>query len=234
MSFWKKILGGLTSNIPIVGGIVSGLVENSSAKKNANAVSNAANTAASQFNTLAAPYLEQTAYALPKMRQMVSQWGAKVGQESPLIKASHVKSETAIGRDTNRSLAASARMWTATGNSGRGRGEQLRISRMGDEAKSNENLAYGNAQEAYKDQNASRYMAGLSSIANSGVLGTSLATNAIGTTQQAANTAAGLKSAGTNALWGDIAAGAGTVYGEWQAEQQAKRDAELMKIIYGQ
>jgi hypothetical protein len=95
----------------------------------------------------------------------------QVGKQSELLKSQHLLNLAGLGRQEARALGGSERYWGLRGNTGRGRGEQLRIRMAGQQLRNLENLGYGQSQEQYLSGKAAQALTGLQMLATLGQAG---------------------------------------------------------------
>src|SRR5689334_3414052 len=78
------------------------------ARETADAMRYAADTEAKTIRTLTEPYLEQSRWALPQIRNTIqTQLAPQVGRESSALKGAHDLSLSSINRDRNKARASS-------------------------------------------------------------------------------------------------------------------------------
>jgi hypothetical protein len=191
-----------------------------SADKQADAIKQSAQTERDAQLELAKPYSEAASFALPKMRSiLMSQIAPTIGKENPYLASAHKLNTGNILRSKQGMLETSKRFWGASGNSGRGRGEALRIEQNATDAENQENLAYGETQQNYKDANTNRFLQGLTSLAGYGTMGLQTASRGIATAADGEMVAANIRGAGRQSFFGDIGSLAGIPIGQYLAEQ---------------
>lgn len=172
-------------------GAITGLFGAGSAAAAARKQAAAIEKQSTYLKELAAPYLDQAKYAMPKMQAYIKGYlEPKIGQENPYLKAAYEMNLANINRQKQAALGAANMYWGGAGNLGRARGEQLRAGRNATEMMNMLNMNYGMGQQQYKDAMAGQYMSALGGLANFGNLG-------LQTAMQATNL--GVKAADANA-----------------------------------
>jgi hypothetical protein len=115
------------------------------------------------------PELAAKNAALPAIQNLVlGYYLPQVGKQSELLKSQHLLNLAGLGRQEARALGGSERYWGLRGNTGRGRGEQLRIRMAGQQLRNLENLGYGQSQEQYLSGKAAQALTGLQMLATLG------------------------------------------------------------------
>jgi len=176
-----------------------------------------------RLSELSEPRLKMEKWALPRLRELiVSQLMPELTGEYPELRAAHEESLAQIGRQTRRQLAGSERYWSAQGNVGRGRGEQLRIKRAGTEAESGQRLQYAVQKRGLGEDAVTRLMNALGLSSNLGAQGLAPAIASI----QAAG-------AGQRGYAEDLAGLAGWGMGYYGREQERKLYSRLWRDILG-
>ncbi len=160
-----------------------------------------------------APDLAAKKVALPALTQLaLGYYGPKLGKGSSILASQHTLNLGDISRQLGMAQRSSARYWGLRGDTGRGRGEALRIRMAGSRARALENLGYAQGQEQYKQGNAAMYGDILSRLGGLGAAGNSLA-----------GSVAELGMTASQGFYGDLAAFFGDMaanYG-WKADQSA-------------
>ena len=145
--------------------------------------------AADEQMQMAAPYLQEAKLALPQLRALAQGYYApRVGKDNPLIAAQHQLSLGNIARAKRVGMANITHQFATTGNVGRSRGEQLRLANQLLQSQNQENLGYGQAQQAYRDSTAAQYENILNALIGVGNQGLSLGSSAL---QRQGNATAG-------------------------------------------
>lgn len=168
-----RLTGGSVVNtphewIPAAVSTIAGLFGASSAEKEAAKL-------AKRKEQLAAPWYDAGKMGLSGLQRYTSAYLLpRVGAESPLLAYQHDLGVNDINQGRDKALAGSYAHWLPY-NTGRGRGEELRINQGYDESLHNANLAYGQAQQGFKDTNANNYASTLGTL--SGFGGPGLQTN---------------------------------------------------------
>jgi len=206
-----------------VGSVIMGNKQVQAAKEAANEIKQAAMRRASQLRELAAPFLEQVKTALPAFSNLIfGEYGSKLGQEDPYLKAAYEKNVQGIGRETERELGKSRLFGTSRGI-GRSRGEELRIERSGLEAKGRATLGYGLGQRAYKERATERFSGGLQDLLNYGQTGIKLAAGAGEVEYEGTAGAAEMISGAKQDYYGDLGSLFGYPIGEYLGEWDVAR-----------
>jgi hypothetical protein len=214
--------------------LYSAVAGKKSADKQADAIKQSAQTERDAQIELARPYSEAASFALPKMRSiLMSQIAPTIGKENPYLASAHKLNTGNILRSKQGMLETSKRFWGASGNSGRGRGEALRIEQNATDAENQENLAYGETQQNYKDANTNRFLQGLTSLAGYGTMGLQTASRGIATAADGEMAAANIRGAGRQSFFGDIGLLAGIPIGDYLAEQDWARMRSLQQNSSG-
>jgi hypothetical protein len=142
------------------------------------------------------PDLAAKKAALPALQNLVlGYYLPQVGKQSELLKSQHLLNLAGLGRQEAGALQASERYWGLRGNTGRGRGEQLRIRMAGQQLRNLESLGYGQSQEQYLSGKAAQALSGLQALATLGQAGSA---GAMDWAQSGMQSGA--------AFWGDIQA----------------------------
>lgn len=210
-------------------GLRGASAQNKAAQAQAEAMERASMRNAELQRELAAPYLEQAKFALPKLRESImSLLAPQAGKDDPFIAAQHKTNLSGIDKEADKATASSARLWGSTGNTGRGRGEALRIGQSALDAKNRENLSYGLTQKNVRDNSTSRFIQSLSGLAGLGSTGLTPAMNAASSQMQGEIGAAGIRADATNDIWGDLSAMFGDYVGRRDADKQ---NALIMKML---
>jgi hypothetical protein len=205
------------------GSVIAGSQAQSAAKKAANAQVRAAEIEDARLRELAEPSLKAQQYALPALESAIkSQYATKLGKESPTIAAQHGINLTDINRQKSAALGTARNYWATTGNTGRGRGEELQIARTATEAANKENLSYAASQESYKNTNTSNLVNSLSNLAGLGSTGVTTAAAGAQALAQGQTTAADTTLQGNLQMANIINALGGQLYG-WGVSSLGKK-----------
>jgi len=216
-------MSDLGLGLGIAGGMYSSWQANKAAKRQAEAMLDAAKIEDKRIRELTEPYLQQARFAMPLLRQTVmSQLAPRLGQNDPFLAKEHEMNLQTLGRREKTSQAQMERLWGATGNVGRGRGEQLRIRQGAQEARNVENLQYGAGQRGYRESTANQFIAALSGMGAQGTAGLGPAVTGAGDVMRAMTGAAEARGAGAQGMWGDIGGMFGTVGGALQEKELLK------------
>ena len=199
----------------LVGGLFGAGAAAAAARKRAQAMQRQS----AYLKELAAPYLKQTKYALPKMQAYISSYlKPKIGKENPYMKAAYGMNLANINRQKQAALGASNMYWGRAGNIGRARGEKLRATRNATEALNMANLNYGMGQQQYKDSTANQYMGALGNLANYGTIGLQPAMSAANMGVKAANA-----NADAGMAWSNFYGSAGNALGSYFTNQADRK-----------
>jgi hypothetical protein len=118
------------------------------------------------------PDLAAKKAALPALQNLVlGYYLPQVGKQSELLKSQHLLNLAGLGRQQVRALRGSDRYWGLRGNTGRGRGEQLRIRMAAQQLRNLENVGYGQSQEQCLSGKAAEALGGLQMLATLGQAG---------------------------------------------------------------
>ena len=193
------------------------------AAKQAEAIRLAASKRSSKLQELAKPWLEQADFAMPKMQSLIeSILAPRADKESPLLAGAHTLNVGRIKEDTQGAISDTSRFWSALGNTGRARGEELRIKRAGTRALNEESLGYGEKQQAHKDAGTSRLWQALLGTAEMGARGMAPAMSAADAEYEGAVGAANIRKQGTSDFWSDLGTGIGDFQGTIQGTKDRK------------
>jgi hypothetical protein len=171
---------------------------------------------ASRLSDMAQPYVEQGAWALPRLQGYASTLEGLAGKESPLLRGKYLESLKGIDENEKAAEADASAYFGAAGNSGRARGEKLRARQSALQAKNLAGLSYGAAQEDYKQASRDRYGNALGSLLQAGGMGLGTAQNALGMSNQAA----GARADAQQGFYGDLASLIGTGVGQYNDAQR--------------
>ncbi|MHB1000472.1 MAG: hypothetical protein ACYC27_14630 [Armatimonadota bacterium] len=211
----------------MLGSIFAGSKQIQAMKQAAEAIKMSGRNAANGLREAASPYLQEAKTALPAYSKMVfGEYGSKVGQDDPYLKAAHETNMQGIGREKNKALATSNRAFRF--NPGRGRGEALRIGQSATEMTNRENLRYGQGQSDYRTGMADKFTGGLDRLVGFGNTGLNLQTTAANMQMSAEQQAAGMIGGAKSEFYGDLGELAGIPMGEYMANQDLSR----MKKLY--
>ncbi len=129
---------------------------------------------------MAAPYLQEAKLALPRLRALAQGYYApRVGKDNPLLSAQQALSLDNIARSRRVGMANITHQFAATGNTGRARGEQLRLANQLLQSQNQANLGFAQAQQAYRDNTASQYENILNALVGAGDKGLGLGASAL-------------------------------------------------------
>lgn len=210
-------------------GLGSAYLGKRASDRQASAISDASQQAYEAQMAMAKPFTEMATYALPRLKSAIDTYIApNAGKESQTLKSAHKLNVGDINKSTSRSLESAKRYWTATGNTGRARGEILRAEASGTEAMNKENLNYATSQDEYKTNSENRLINSLSSLAGIGSTGLSTSTNAISTLNSGRINAALTKASGTTGMAEDIGSIGGAILGDYLGTRQFNK---LMKLV---
>jgi len=222
---------GWESLIPVLTTLWSARQQKKAANKLGDTIKTATAEEAARLRELAAPGLEASQYAFPRLKSAITNMYGNVNKENPYLAAAHKMNVTGIQRGATKATSESTRYWQSMGNLGRSRGERLRISRGATEETGRENLAYGVGQQTYKDTNTARLIQALESLASLGGSSMAPAMGAAQTEAQGQISAAGVKAQASSDLWGDIGALGGTLYGSMEAKAEAERNRKWLELL---
>lgn len=121
------------------------------------------------------PFMDASAYAMPKMRNLARYQFDQIGKEDPNLKAGLEQSFLDIGRNTDMSKAIGINRFASVGNDGAATGSVLRANRAAMEDKNKAILSYGVAQQGFKQQNLGNYQNTLNIMGQLGLSGTQVA-----------------------------------------------------------
>jgi hypothetical protein len=211
-------------------GLLSANKANKAAQAQTDAMLETARMEDRRIRELTAPWLQQAKFAMPMLRQTImSQLAPEVGRDDPFLTKERDIAMRDIGRGEQTALGQTARRWTATGNIGRGRGEQLRIGRSAEEARGEVGLQYGKAQRSYRQGASAAFINALSGLANQGTQGLGPAVTGARDLAQGTMEAARTRAEGQTGMWGDIA-GIGASVGQYFDERKLQKQLdELLK-----
>jgi len=203
----------IAAGLGLAGNFIASSQAQSAASAQAQAIQDAANRRATQDRALAAPYLAAGTQGLQGLESAVSGPLADAATGfNPVLSAQHQLDQQNIQAQKASELAQAQEFFGGTGNSGRARGDALRIDQASTEASNAENLNYASNVQNYKQDAIGRFVSGLSSLASAGNVGMNLASGANAAQENGAVGAAGATANGAFGAAQDIGGLSGMLF----------------------
>lgn len=201
----------------------------SSARRAARRAQEIANQQAGVVENAYAPLKGLFDRSLPLMeRQGYNLYGSKVGKKSDILEGERRLALSDIDKNEKRALAASSMFHGMSGNTGRGRGEALRIGASATDQKNRARLGFAGAQEDYMDRNAGNYMGFLGGMTNLGAQSIQGTVQAAGIRAGGAQTANQIRADANQGMWNSLAGTVGDMWGN----SLAKKDRRWTEDMY--
>jgi hypothetical protein len=222
MKFWQLVKHTLKNEhgwVLQAIGLAAGLFGSSSAAKaQREAAAKQAAISATLMNW-GSTFLQGGQKAMGMLQGLANLQKSRIGQQNPYLKEGYEQGVSGVNQDKARALAGSKLRYGATGNTGRGRGEQLRINESATDAKNQLALGYGQSQMNYKLGNEATYAGLLGQVGSFAGIGANLVSGGANAGMQSAQMEAEAGSTMANA-WSGFG---GAIFGMGQSNDLNKR-----------